>query len=202
MFSDPSTLVQVTIGICLMSALAYGAGVRTLGFHREAGRDWAWANVFFAASLGVVILRAEWPQVLLYTAGDAASLVGFAFMRSGFERFLGRPSTRREHLWLVGGATLAIGAAYGLQWPVLRLVILCGAAAWLFWRAAITAFRGLREEFSAGASLLVAGPLFLGAALELLRGLGGLFDRAAHATDAVHPSLFNVLLLWAALNWK
>jgi diguanylate cyclase (GGDEF)-like protein len=200
MYSDPSTLVQVSFAIALMAALAYWIGVRALGFHPAAGRDWAGANLFFAASMLALMLRGTWPNVLLYAAGDSAALAGFALLRAGFERLLGRASSLREHVGVVIGAALIMVIAYALGWPLLRLAVNCAAAAWLLGRGGWTASQGLRGEFGTRAALLVAGPLLLASAMQVLRLLGGVFSpHGTQTTNLLLPTGFNVMLLWTAM---
>jgi len=195
--NDPSTILIATTSVCGLSALAFWCGVRALGFSRAAGRDWASANLLFGLGSALTVLRASWPHSLLYGAADTFELLGLACLHAGFLRFMGRSWPLREHVGLVGAGVLGIFAAYALGMPVLRLAIYCGVAAWLLGRTAWVAYRGLPTEFGAAAAAVVTAPIALASSLEALRGLSGLFI-GADAANALEPTLFNALLLWAA----
>jgi diguanylate cyclase (GGDEF)-like protein len=198
--SDPSTLLQATTCVCGVSALAIWSGVRFLGFNREAGRHWAWANLLFGVGSLLTVLRGQWPNPALYAVADSCELMGFACLHAGLRRFLGDPWPVREHAWVVGLSVLGVLAAYLAGMPVLRLSIYCSAAAWLLARAAFTTYRGLREEFGAGPSAVVTAPVAIASLLQVLRGFGGLVGDGGAFANPLAPTPFNVMLMWAAFS--
>lgn len=195
--SDPSTLLQATAAVCGVWAMAFWCGVRAFGFSRDAGRDWALANAFFAAGSLLTVLRASAQNPLLFGVADGLELFGFACLLAGFQRSRGRAWPCAESFGLVGLTTAAMLLSYVLELQVLRLAIYCGSAAWLLGHAAWVAHGALRDEFGATASALVAAPMALASALQMVRGGFGLvLDH--EVTNCLQPFTFNVLLLWAA----
>ncbi|MBC7992313.1 MAG: GGDEF domain-containing protein [Rhizobacter sp.] len=197
--SDTSTLLQATTCVCGFSALAIWCGVRLLGFNREAGYAWAWANVLFGLGSLLTVTRGPWPNLWMYMAADSLEVLGFAWLHAGLLRFLGASWPRREYALVIGFTLTGVLCAYLLGQPVLRLAFYCAGAAWLLGRSAWTTYTGLREEFGVTPSVIVAAPMALASLLQLLRGSGGILNGATFG-DGLLPTPFNVVLVWAALS--
>jgi diguanylate cyclase (GGDEF)-like protein len=122
-------------------------------------------------------------------------LAAFACLHIGFVVFLKQVAPTRRHALLIlcSGVLMLVG--YSQHMLVLRLWVYCGAAAWLLGSAAVTAFRGLRDEFSVTNALIVTAPLTIACILQALRALVG--SAGADATDALRPTVFNAGLLWS-----
>ena len=139
----------------------------------------------FLLLCGVVMLlagaRGEPRHWLFYNGANVVSLVAFALMRRGTERFVHLPSSDREQLvvlLLLCGAVAAVGPSEArASW---RVVLSYGGQAYLLLRTIVASWRPLRAEFGRGTSFAIGIPgLLIGAMLATLS--------IRQALDFAHP---------------
>jgi diguanylate cyclase (GGDEF)-like protein len=151
-------------------ALMWGLSLLLLPESRPAVAHWVAFMLMLALGLALAGARGEARQWWHYNGTNAVTVLGFALMRRGTERFMGESGHDREQLalvlpvlvlfaWLGPGiedAPLRIVAAYGLQALILARTLMCVR-------------RALAAEFGRATMLgiVVPGALLVGVLLAL-----------------------------------
>jgi len=127
----------------------------------------------FMLLIGAVMLlagaRGEPRAWIFYNGANVLSLVAFAVVRRGIERFMrvaGHDLEQVAMLALVGGAVALIGA--GEEEAALRVVLTYGGQGYFMLRAIWAIRRPLRAEFGIGAQLAIVVP---GVLIALMLGM-------------------------------
>lgn len=197
MSADPSTLLQGIAAICVVAALAISLGAHAWKLSPAAAWRWSVANLLFALGSLLTVLREGSSQPWIFATADELELAGFAALLAGFRTFVRQPLRLGVVLLVLGSAAFLMAATYAGGERVWRLWVYCGVAAWLLGAAAWTAFSHLRSEFGLGGAGVVAAPMALACALQIVRAAAGL-DADAAATSSLTPTPFNIAMMWAA----
>ena len=162
-------MVALQLGLYAVGWVVCGA---LLGEDREAVVHWSVFLLLLAAGLLLAGLRGEPRTWWAYNGTNLITLIGFAVMRRGSERFMRVRSSDREQLvmlGLVGGALVAVDQGpVGSSW---RIVLAYGGQAYVMLRLMMTVRRALRAEFGRPAYRAIVIPGLLIAALLLLLAL-------------------------------
>jgi diguanylate cyclase (GGDEF)-like protein len=173
--ADAATLTPLLWMVALqlgLYALGWVVCASLLGEDREAVAHWGLFLLLLGVGLLLAGLRGE-PRVWwAYNGANLITLVAFALMRRGSERFVRAPSSDREQLvmlLLVGGALALVdqGPA-GSSW---RIVLAYGGQGWCMLRMMTAVRMPLRAEFGRAAYRAIVVPGLVIAALLLLLAL-------------------------------
>ncbi len=162
-------------------AVAWGLCGALLGEDRAAVVHW---GAFLLMTGGVLLLaggRGEPRHWIFYNGANVLSLLAFAAMRRGTERFMRLPDSDREQaamLLLVAGAIALVGPdERQASW---RVVLAYGGQAYIVMRTMWTTRRPLQAEFGRRTLVAIVGPGVLIALMLLALAL-------RQALDFEHP---------------
>jgi diguanylate cyclase (GGDEF)-like protein len=194
-------MVALQLGLYALGWVVCGS---LLGEDREAVVHWSVFLLLLAAGLLLAGLRGEPRTWWAYNGTNLVTLIGFAVMRRGTERFMRARSSDREQLvmlGLVGGALVAVDQGpVGSSW---RIVLAYGGQAYVMLRLMMTVRRALRAEFGHSAYRAIVIPGLLIAALLLLLALRQALAFAApqemHRDTGANLGLMATYLVGSAL---
>ncbi|MDM4768355.1 GGDEF domain-containing protein [Pelomonas sp. SE-A7] len=192
--AEPLTLLATNMLFLLAAALVWGGLGRVfLGSQRPA-LMLAVANALLAASLGCNSLRGVAWDLLTYWGANLMSIGAFALLRLAVPAAVGEtPRWRPVALLMAAAAVVLAPIPSQSDWmPIANFSFM----SLLIGLTAIDTWRRLRQRLKAGLALGLSSPLFLVAALLLLRLvqlLGGSGERIRDASTG------NVAWLWAVL---
>ncbi|MDI4635562.1 GGDEF domain-containing protein [Pelomonas sp. V22] len=190
----PLTLLATNVLFLLVSALVWAALSQVLHASHRPALLLALANALLAASLGGNAMRGLAWDWLAYWGANLMAIAAFALMRQAVPAMMGeRTPWWPTALLLALCAVLLAAVPFGSSWlPIINF----GAMGLLTLVCAVDAWRRLRRHARAGLALALASPLFLVAALLLLRLALLLSGHNTHLRDADDG---NLAWLWAVL---
>lgn len=167
----PSLLWLVAFQLVLY-ALAWGLCGLLLRESRLAMAHWGGFLVLLGLGLWLAGGRDEPREWLYYNGTNVLSLLGFALMRRGTERFMRVPGSDLEQLIMVGSAMAVIAAlgpsAEAAPW---RIVLAYGVQAYTVLRAMFRIRSALAQEFGRTSIAFTFGPgVVIGILQVLLAG--------------------------------
>jgi diguanylate cyclase (GGDEF)-like protein len=175
-----------------------------LGEDRDAVVHWSVFLLLLAAGLLLAGLRGEPRTWWAYNGTNLITLVGFAVMRRGTERFMRVPSSDREQLAMLailGTALVAVDQGpVGSSW---RIVLAYGGQGVVMLRLMMTVRHALRAEFGRAAYRAIVIPGLIIAALLMLLALRQALAFAApqemHRDTGANVGLMITYLVGSAL---
>lgn len=164
---------------------------------RQAAMHWGIVTLLLAASMTLIVERAELDPWVGRLLPNALNLLAFALARRGIQVFARCHPSDLEHALVVllgaGGAALAVAGVGGGA-----LLVFCANAgmAWSLLRSGADAVRGLAREFGPSAAWACSAPLWAVGVLLALRAVMPLWtaDHGSRPLDAAGG--FNVLLMF------
>ena len=192
--ATPLTLLAANMLFLLAATLVWAALGQVLSGSQRPALLLALANALLAASLGGNAMRGIAWDGLTFWGANMMAITSFALMRHAVPAIMGE----RAPWW---PSALLLALAGGLLAPLSpgddwMPVIIFSAMSALMLVCAGDAWRRLRQRANAGLALALASPLFLVAALMLLRLALLLAGNSARLRDADGA---NVAWLWAVL---
>lgn len=190
----PLTLLAVNMLFLLVAALVWAAMTQVLPSCRRPAMLLALANALLAASLGGNALRGLSWDWLSYWGANMMAIASFVLMRQAVPAMVGERAGWRPAaaLLLLCGALLALLPQNGAGAPLINF----SAMGLLTLACAVDVWRRLRRHADRWLTMALSSPLFLVAALLLMRLLQLLRGHETHLSDATWG---NVVWLWAVL---
>lgn len=190
----PLTLLATNLLFLLVAALVWAAMTQVLPASRRPALLLALANALLAASLGGNALRGLSWDWLSFWGANMMAIAAFSLMRLAVPAIVGERADWRPAaaLLLLCGGLLALLPQDGFATPMVNF----SAMGLLTLACAIDVWRRLRRHADRWLTLALSSPLFLVAALLLLRMVLLLRGHETHLSDATHG---NVAWLWAVL---
>jgi diguanylate cyclase (GGDEF)-like protein len=135
-------------------------------------------NAFLGTALALISARAWLPMWVGLVVANACVFFALVMMRRGISRFAGARTSWLEDLFILGLATFGLAVSLHDNQGSLRIVVTQLPAIYLLTHTAWIARRNLDAEFGAKAARLCATPIFVIAALQVVRFAGSLLDPA------------------------
>ncbi len=197
----PLTLLATNVLFLLVAALVWAALSQVLYASQRPALLLALANALLAASLGGNALRGLAWDWLTYSGANLMAIAAFVLVRQAVPAIMGEraPWWPSALLLLLCAGLLAAVPLSSIWLPIINF----GAMGLLTLICALDAWRRLRRHARTGLALALASPLFLVAALLVLRLallLSGHNTRLRDADDGNLAWLWAVLLMSLVLN--
>jgi diguanylate cyclase (GGDEF)-like protein len=158
LFDVPALLWIVCFQMGLYAAM-WLLALMLLKESRQAVAHWALFMTLLCAGLMLAALRGEPRHWWAYNGTNALTVVGFALMRRGTERFMGLPSSDREQLaTLLSALALYAWLGPGREDAPLRIVVAYLLQAWITARMLWRIRPALACEFGRRTMLALVGP--------------------------------------------
>lgn len=195
--------------LMLLLQISFAAGwslsSRFMEQYGRAARLMGLSCLLSALAVGLMMTRGHAPNWLAYIAANLLAMVVFMALRRGVLLLLAQAPCDREQALLLlvcGAAQVAWAGSADPQrssWAVLGTSIAIG---WSLLRVLQQAWTPLRQEFGPRGAAALLSPHALGAALYVMRFIGGLIqpERFARPIDETTPFNLLAVLVLGILN--